>query len=180
MESWREELYHHGIQGQKWGDRNGPPYPLTEKQYSSVEKRLNKIDRLEEKVKKYRRKDQDRMLKVVRGQNRLSRAQRFGLDGNIDKRNKEIYKAQKSVLKTIDMDRKIIDIFHKIEKTYEKYGQEIPPEYLDKGKSFAQDILARNIELRGLEAYKIGNSIDSVSKEMRKVDIDYRFNAKHR
>ena len=22
------ELYHHGIQGQKWGKRNGPPYPL--------------------------------------------------------------------------------------------------------------------------------------------------------
>lgn len=22
------ELYHHGIQGQKWGIRNGPPYPL--------------------------------------------------------------------------------------------------------------------------------------------------------
>ena len=23
-----KELYHHGIQGQKWGVRNGPPYPL--------------------------------------------------------------------------------------------------------------------------------------------------------
>lgn len=22
------EIYHHGIQGQKWGKRNGPPYPL--------------------------------------------------------------------------------------------------------------------------------------------------------
>ena len=28
MESWKEELYHHGIDGQKWGVRNGPPYPL--------------------------------------------------------------------------------------------------------------------------------------------------------
>lgn len=25
------ELYHHGIKGQKWGVRNGPPYPLEEK-----------------------------------------------------------------------------------------------------------------------------------------------------
>lgn len=23
-----EQLYHHGIKGQKWGERNGPPYPL--------------------------------------------------------------------------------------------------------------------------------------------------------
>ena len=26
----KNELYHHGIKGQKWGVRNGPPYPLTE------------------------------------------------------------------------------------------------------------------------------------------------------
>lgn len=23
------QLYHHGIEGQRWGVRNGPPYPLT-------------------------------------------------------------------------------------------------------------------------------------------------------
>ena len=23
-----DELYHHGIKGQKWGVQNGPPYPL--------------------------------------------------------------------------------------------------------------------------------------------------------
>lgn len=25
-----EEIYHHGIEGQRWGVRNGPPYPLKE------------------------------------------------------------------------------------------------------------------------------------------------------
>ena len=34
----REELYHHGIVGQKWGTRNGPPYPLGGGDYSPREK----------------------------------------------------------------------------------------------------------------------------------------------
>ena len=35
------ELYHHGIRGQKWGVRNGPPYPLGSDQRSSEERKLN-------------------------------------------------------------------------------------------------------------------------------------------
>lgn len=33
------ELYHHGILNQKWGVRNGPPYPLKGGQYSPSEKK---------------------------------------------------------------------------------------------------------------------------------------------
>lgn len=39
------ELYHHGIKGQRWGKRNGPPYPLDEKQYSKREKVENNISK---------------------------------------------------------------------------------------------------------------------------------------
>ena len=34
-------LVHHGIKGQKWGTRNGPPYPLDDSDHSAREKRLN-------------------------------------------------------------------------------------------------------------------------------------------
>lgn len=37
-------LIHYGIDGQKWGDKNGPPYPLSREQYSAAEKRLNRKD----------------------------------------------------------------------------------------------------------------------------------------
>lgn len=33
------ELYHHGIAGQKWGVKNGPPYPLKSSDHSSAEKK---------------------------------------------------------------------------------------------------------------------------------------------
>lgn len=34
-------LVHHGIEGQKWGVSNGPPYPLNASSYSSKERKLN-------------------------------------------------------------------------------------------------------------------------------------------
>ena len=39
MSIYYSYLYHHGIKGQKWGERNGPPYPLGTNQKSTREKK---------------------------------------------------------------------------------------------------------------------------------------------
>ncbi len=36
------ELYHHGIKGQEWGVKNGPPYPLDKKNMTPEEKKYLK------------------------------------------------------------------------------------------------------------------------------------------
>ena len=40
------ELYHHGIKGQEWGVRNGPPYPLDKDDYSAKEEKYKKKNNL--------------------------------------------------------------------------------------------------------------------------------------
>lgn len=37
-------LSHHGIEGQKWGQQNGPPYPLDYEDHSATEKKAMKKD----------------------------------------------------------------------------------------------------------------------------------------
>ena len=51
------ELYHHGVLGMSWGDRNGPPYPLSG--------RAKKIARAEAKAKREKEKKLEKMRKMA-------------------------------------------------------------------------------------------------------------------
>lgn len=44
-----KDLQHHGRLGQKWGKKNGPPYPLSRNQLSFAEKRKKRADEYEKK-----------------------------------------------------------------------------------------------------------------------------------
>lgn len=39
------ELYHHGIKGQEWGVRNGPPYPLNRKEGRIIKRNTKNFER---------------------------------------------------------------------------------------------------------------------------------------
>ena len=50
--SFEHELYHHGIKGQKWGEKNGPPYPLARDKHSEAESRYMSISNTAKKMRK--------------------------------------------------------------------------------------------------------------------------------
>lgn len=79
----KKELSHHGIEGQKWGHTNGPPYPLDFEAHSLAEKRALKKDlkwikKNEKKIKKKAYKESKKVLD--RYAKRLSK--QYGLNKN--------------------------------------------------------------------------------------------------
>ncbi|MBP5596263.1 MAG: hypothetical protein J6Y02_12830 [Pseudobutyrivibrio sp.] len=88
MYSRNAELYHHGIQGQKWGVTNGPPYPLDSD--VSTGKRLKTKDEIRsEKLEKYKAKESNYDSKKQVSENKRFDKQ---IDSNMNKAQKAIDK----------------------------------------------------------------------------------------
>ena len=72
MEAWREELYanelyHHGIKGQQWGERNGPPYPLDSATHRAIIRGARKEVMKSAEDKEDRKQTEKRVVKRLIG-----------------------------------------------------------------------------------------------------------------
>lgn len=82
-----DELWHHGILGQKWGEQNGPPYPLGSGDHSAKEKKRGWKASLSAKDSKKRKKQLAKMYKAerraMRGEQKLkAKGERDAKQGN--------------------------------------------------------------------------------------------------
>lgn len=75
-----DEIYHHGIKGQKWGVKNGPPYPLSEGRSGKVDNSVGGV-----KIKKKKSpEDFDPFKAMDRIDRSLSKKEQklLGIDNN--------------------------------------------------------------------------------------------------
>lgn len=82
-ELFTSEIYHHGIKGQRWGERNGPPYPLKGGSYTETEWKALKKER-KKKYSMYNKRHYDQVIQegivlqtLSRNPNRTKNADMF-------------------------------------------------------------------------------------------------------
>lgn len=77
------ELFHHGISGQKWGKRNGPPYPLDYNDHSAAEKKKNpksQLDNYEDRINtKRNKKINDKYDRKIENRRESDKEEKHGL-----------------------------------------------------------------------------------------------------
>lgn len=96
-------LMHHGILGQKWGQQNGPPYPLDSNKHSASEKKAGWMKSLKEKseAKKKAKKQKAALEKARKARAEKAKKEQIAKEYEADKQKvltsgkaSEVYKYQ--------------------------------------------------------------------------------------
>lgn len=96
-----DEIWHHGILGQKYGKRNGPPYPLDASDHSAKEKAAGWKESLHAKDTKARHKE---LAKKYKEERKEARERTKRIKKNHKLRGKA-YKDAKRVARSIERDK---------------------------------------------------------------------------
>lgn len=115
QECYPDELAHHGVEGQSWGERNGPPYPL-----ANINK---KMARAEYKLKKAKERELKKLQKAK--EKRLKKLQKAAKKARATKKKQEeeqaaLQKKKQMLVKEGNLDkiRKNAELFTNEELEY--------------------------------------------------------------
>jgi len=109
-------LAHHGIPGQSWGTRNGPPYPLSAQKVAKVKKALEKRRKEKAAEKEKARRIAKRKATIAKAEKQISDHEK--LKRHVRNKPRDFYKYRdmftkeeaKELIEQIEWDRKIADI----------------------------------------------------------------------
>lgn len=140
METWREELHHHGILGQKWGKKNGPPYPINSSNHSASEKKAGWKKSLNDSRKVKNKKQNKSVIKSNKTNSGNSFIKEMD-DNELQKR-----------LKRIQMER--------------LYKEELKKANTKEGKQYVQKLVKTGATIASLTstAITIYNNMEKISK----------------
>lgn len=100
-------LYHHGIKGQEWGVRNGPPYPLDHGRHGRrAFKKLRKINSKKNLAQKTNEERDANTVKINKSFKMA--AKNIALDiGNLNSISSKFYKMEDEFYRSKDVQKKI-------------------------------------------------------------------------
>lgn len=174
-----EYLAHHGVDKQKWGHRNGPPYPLNPEQMTSAQKRANadegwfKRKIREAREKKEARKAEKKLEKQAHKEGRLTEKERKEVYNNADLKKAYEHRSEfsnrdiESILNRYDMQQqlsqKVSNLEYK-EKMRNKEKMDIAARYVES---------AVNIGRKAIDIYNIAAAVGNAfgEKEWKPIRI---------
>ena len=118
----RDYLSHHGILGQKWGQQNGPPYPLASGARSALEKAKAGIKAGAKAVKSYNIK---RKRKASLEKARAAKAEKKKQEEKIANKEAKAKKRDERIQKFIDSANKVDNVTKAAEKYADSWNRTI-------------------------------------------------------
>lgn len=177
---YENELYHHGIIGQKWGSRNGPPYPLNSGVSKKIKNGHNPKYEKDEKYKKEREKLRAGENVETSGSSLFRKKEKRGLLSKFDKRKRikdivDPYESIKAVQDILDEDSKYLDSRQFSTKSLENLTSRFQTE-ANYNEALSRRYESENRMINNHKSRMSNREMKKYEKMIRKMEADTAYN----